>query len=99
MIIGLNDMIANVRMTYSLKTRVYLILLLIWPVFMMSCNISESRRNRFYVRANELLELKDYRNALKSYDEALKIDPAFASGWNNKGIAHFELGEYAEAVE
>jgi len=77
--------------------RSFIKILLITLIF-TSCNISENKRNRYFVRANEYLENRDYTNAVKFYGEAVRVDPDFASGWNNKGIAHFELGQYSEAI-
>ena len=43
-------------------------------------------------------KLGRYEEAIKSYDEALKIDPKDAQAWNNKGVALGNLGRYGEAV-
>ena len=74
------------------------VIILLFLLTLVSCNLSEKKRNKFHVRANEFLDKRDFNNAIKNYDEAVQIDPQFASGWNNKGIAHFELGQYSEAI-
>jgi tetratricopeptide (TPR) repeat protein len=38
-----------------------------------------------------------YNNAIKCYDEAIKLDPFYSIAWNNKGIALKKLGHLSEA--
>src|SRR3989338_5327048 len=38
------------------------------------------------------------QEALTFFDKALKIDPRYASAWNNKGVALNNLGRYEEAI-
>ena len=41
----------------------------------------------------ELGQAGKYAEAIKSYDEALKINPQYAQAWNNKGVALKNLGK------
>ena len=42
---------------------------------------------------------KDYENALKSCDEALKADPKYLDGWNEKAAIFIDKAEYKTAIE
>jgi len=42
--------------------------------------------------------LKKYEEAIKCYDQALKIDPYNSKAWNNKGHALEEIGRLGEAI-
>jgi len=43
--------------------------------------------------------LGEYRRAIEDYDQALRIDPAFAIVYSNRGIAYRLLGEYRRAIQ
>jgi len=49
-------------------------------------------------KGNELCDQGKYDDAIKAYDEAIRVDSQFAEAWNNKGVALDELGRYVEAV-
>jgi tetratricopeptide (TPR) repeat protein len=40
-----------------------------------------------------------YDEAIKAYDEAIKLDPNYAAAWNDRGIALDESGKYEEAIQ
>ena len=40
-----------------------------------------------------------YDEAIKAFDEAIKLDPKYAYAWNGKGIALADQGKYDEAIE
>ena len=40
-----------------------------------------------------------YNEAIKAYDEAIKLDPKYAMAWNNKGLALNSQGKYNEAIK
>ena len=42
---------------------------------------------------------KDYENALKSCNEALKADPKYLDGWNEKAAIFINKAEYKTAIE
>ena len=43
-------------------------------------------------------EKKDYKNAIKCYDESLRVDPTYFDAAFNKGVALFNNKKYNEAV-
>lgn len=42
---------------------------------------------------------KDYENVLKSCDKALKADPKYLDGWNEKAAIYIDKAEYKKAIE
>jgi tetratricopeptide (TPR) repeat protein len=46
---------------------------------------------------NILYSQDKYDEAVKAYDEAIRLNPQFAMAWNNKGVALKSLGRTAEA--
>lgn len=46
-----------------------------------------------------LYNLGEYDEALRAYDEAIKLDPRYAAAWNGKGIVLFYQGKYDEAIQ
>ncbi|PZV17274.1 MAG: hypothetical protein DCF22_03675 [Leptolyngbya sp.] len=54
----------------------------------------------WYMRGNLLnKDLRDYPQAIASYDRALLINPSFADAWMGKGRAQHELGQYTNALD
>ena len=54
----------------------------------------------WYMRGNLLnKDLRDYRQAIASYDRALAINPSFADAWMGKGRALHELSQHTEALD
>jgi len=77
-----------------------LILIVIFLILLMiqGCDIKEIKRDRFYNRGNRALEKQEYHEAIRFYDEALSIDPAYAKAWNNKGVALSKLNQFKDAI-
>ena len=48
--------------------------------------------------ARRLSQLNQYEKAIADYDQALKINPNLHAVWNNRGNAHFKLGDFTKAV-
>jgi len=48
---------------------------------------------------NSLLMCGSYEEAIKCFNQAIKIDPFYENPWNNKGVALENLGRYKEAVK
>lgn len=44
------------------------------------------------------LTRRDYRSALRSFDQIVTISPDFAEGWNKRATAHYLLGNYQQAL-
>lgn len=51
-----------------------------------------------WAKGDKFVEALDYENALKSYNQALKIDPDNATLWSNKGCVLNKLGCFKEAI-
>lgn len=51
-----------------------------------------------YNLGQKYFEKKDYKNALKYYKKAVKIDDNFAFTWDNIGLTYRYLGEYDNAI-
>lgn len=71
-----------------------------WVVLILfSCNVSEkTKRDQFFMKANEQLDLMEFQEAIRLYDLALELDPQFAEGLNNRGVAKVEAGRPEEAI-
>jgi tetratricopeptide (TPR) repeat protein len=41
---------------------------------------------------------RDYRAALRSFDQMVVLAPEFAEGWNKRATVHYLLGNYAESL-
>lgn len=48
---------------------------------------------------NNLSKLGNYGEAIKAYEDAIKLDPTRPIAWNKKGIALYELGKYDDAIQ
>jgi tetratricopeptide (TPR) repeat protein len=48
---------------------------------------------------NSFCSLKRYEEAIKSFNEALKIDPKYVNAWYSKGIILRDLTRYEEAIK
>ncbi len=71
-----------------------------WVILILfSCTVSEkTKRDQFFIKANEQLDLNDFQEAIRLYDLALELDPQFAEGLNNRGVAKVEAGRPEEAI-
>ncbi len=49
-------------------------------------------------QGNALYNNSKYDEALKAYDEAIRLDPKLAIAYSNKGGAFFGQGKYNEAI-
>ena len=66
---------------------------------MIGCESSDRDKLQFFLKGNSQLRAGEYQEAIRYYSESLKIDPQFAEGYNNTGIAYYELGQYTQAVD
>lgn len=39
-----------------------------------------------------------YAEAVKAYDQAIKLNPKYVEAWNNKGVSLFNLGKYEVSI-
>jgi tetratricopeptide (TPR) repeat protein len=53
----------------------------------------------FYNKGIDSCDKGDYKDALESFDQALKIKPDFYPGWYNRGVALFFIGDYDGAIK
>ena len=52
----------------------------------------------YYNRGNVLSQLKDYRAAIVSYDEAIALEPNLAEAYYNRGLTYIFVGENARGI-
>ncbi|MGQ9873251.1 TPR end-of-group domain-containing protein [Leptodesmis sp.] len=62
------------------------------------CSDSESRANCLFELGLLFAAEKDYRNALTTWEKALRVKPDYAAAWNNRGLALDDLGRKEEAL-
>ena len=43
-------------------------------------------------------ELGEYQQAIKDFNQAIRLDPKFAEAYNNRGSAYYGKGQYDEAI-
>ncbi len=58
----------------------------------------EHSKECWAAKGDEFYDQGKYEDAIRAYDEAIRMDPQFAAAWNNKGVALDELGKYVDAV-
>jgi tetratricopeptide (TPR) repeat protein len=54
---------------------------------------------KWFNRGVELLGQTEFEEALKCFDEAIRIDPKYAEAWLNRGFAVRGLGRFEEVLE
>ena len=60
-------------------------------LFILSCGTNtETQKQRFLIRGNEASRQQNFREAVRFYEEAIKLDPCYAPALNNLGIV-FDL--------
>jgi lipoprotein NlpI len=52
----------------------------------------------YYYRGTIYMSKKDYKRAIPEFDEAVRLDPTLAPGFNTRGYARFFLGDFKAAV-
>ena len=57
------------------------------------------RANDCCTRGNMLLESGDYKSAVESYGEALRVDPNYAAAYDGRGYARCRLGDYQGGID
>ncbi|MEA2045640.1 MAG: tetratricopeptide repeat protein [Euryarchaeota archaeon] len=59
----------------------------------------EHTASDWFDKGGALYGLGDYTEAIRCYDEAIRINPQYTDAWNNKGLALGDLGRYDEAID
>ncbi len=80
------------------KNTIVTIALILISVF-ISFSCSQSSSSHYFKNGNAKYSLKDYKGAIKDYQEAIKIDPGLADAWYGKAICESILGKYDEALK
>ncbi|MEI6292729.1 MAG: tetratricopeptide repeat protein [Methanomicrobiales archaeon] len=52
----------------------------------------------YYNQGIDDASLRNYTDAIASYDNAIRIKPEYSKAWYNRGIALFNLGRYGDAI-
>jgi tetratricopeptide (TPR) repeat protein len=52
----------------------------------------------YYNRANAYYGKEEYQQAIKDFDEAIRLQPDYYDAYDNRGLAYGHMGEYARAV-
>ncbi len=54
--------------------------------------------NAYFLRGCTYDELNMYNDAIKAYQQSLRIKPDFADAYVNLGVTYYKLGKYADAI-
>ena len=54
---------------------------------------------QYFIRGNNHFQQGQYEEAIKDYDEAIRLNPEYALAYNNRGTAKSKSGQYEEAIE
>ena len=60
---------------------------------------SKNEAEKLFDKGNDLLNLGKPEQAIKCYDEAIRINPEYADTWKNKGVVLSLLGKSKEALK
>ena len=67
----------------------------IWQIWLVSDNNAVNILMRNGMRA---MERRDYRAALRDFDQIVKIAPDFAEGWNKRATVNYLIGQYEDSL-
>ena len=59
---------------------------------------NDQKANDWFKQGNGFFEAKRYEEALRCYDQAVKIDPGDTRAWDNRGLCFANLNRHAEAI-
>ena len=65
----------------------------------IQCRTDNCDADGWFKKGNDLNKQGKYDQAIKAFDEVIKLDPNDATAWHNKGMALDDLGEHDEAIE
>ena len=69
-----------------------------FPLNITTDEIESKSAEVWFNRGLALHSLGNYDDAIKAYDEAIRLDPNLAEAWNNKGNALGKQGKYDKAI-
>jgi len=69
------------------------------PFLDKAISIHPTYKAPYLIKGNALYHLKQYKEAEKSYETALRIDPSYSDAIRNSGVNYRELGRYYGEVE
>ncbi|MBR9999735.1 MAG: tetratricopeptide repeat protein [Cyclobacteriaceae bacterium] len=78
--------------------RIITLVIMAGIILFAGCDMKEIKRDRFYNRGNLSLEKNEFAEAIRFYEEAVTVDPAFSKAWNNMGVAHKNQNRYKDAI-
>ena len=64
----------------------------------LSCSSNEDDKLRFLKKGNAAFQDNNTKDAIRYYEEALRIDSTYADAFYNKGLALASLNKYDEAI-
>ena len=79
-----------------MRKSLFLVLII---VLLSSCAKKETDSQRFLVKANEELRLKNHPEAIRLYGEAIRLNPDYTEAYHNRGVAYFETNKHFEAIQ
>lgn len=68
-------------------------------LLMVACESDAVRKQRYLIKGNSALEQRNYAEAIRQFEAAIKLDTCYADALNNWGTALHRQKYYAEAVE
>jgi len=60
---------------------------------------SQQTAEEWFYKGVDLYDQGNYDEAIKCYDEAIKLNPQYAEAWSSKGNALVNQGDYDEAIK
>ena len=89
--------ISSLKHFHDLMRLIYAVLICLLAL-MTSAQCQQTAEDWFY-QGLDLQEQNKYIEAIKAYDEAIRINPNLATAWSNKGVAFYGQGKYDEAIK
>ncbi|MCS6974267.1 MAG: tetratricopeptide repeat protein [Cyclobacteriaceae bacterium] len=72
---------------------------LLAALLIIACESVEVRKQRYLIKGNAALEERNYAEAIRQFEAAVKLDSCYVDALNNWGTALHRQKYYAEAVE
>jgi tetratricopeptide (TPR) repeat protein len=82
--------------TFLLMRFAYIVFILLLVLITSGC---QQTLEDLFSEGNSLYRQGKYDEAIKTYDEVIRLDPNLEEAWNNKGVALDDQGKYDEAIK